>query len=115
MISGIGSQYAAVVQSRTDPLSERDRPGKKGPGDRTDLNRPNAPALDMRMGMSGSVPYEPRGLLADLSGPGKAEKIAEPPQPASPLETYRLASLRFPRAEEEPLPEPPTHTFEIVV
>ena len=77
------------------------------------MNRPDAPALDTSP--SGAVPYEPRGLLADLSGPGRAETIAEPPQPASPLETYRLATLKLPEAMDGTAPEQPTHTFEIVV
>ena len=113
MISGIGSFYAVIVQPRSNPLSERDRAEKTGADGRSDLKRPATPALDM--GISASVPYEPRGLLADLSGPGRAESIGEPPQPASPLETYRLAALRFPQTKDEPVPEPPTHTFEIVV
>ena len=127
MISGIRSGYAGFLYNAA--LSARP---ERLVGDVAETEQSNAvrrkPAVSdgkapFQAGVfgsnsvtqSGAVVYEPSGLLADLSGSGRAEKASFDLRTISPASAYRQHAPQEVPTEEGLQKEPVNYTFEIIV
>lgn len=89
--------------------------GRPGPCIKEDTVRTTATGFDAKVTISGSVVYEPAGLLADLAGSGAPAKPGNTLEAFSSAAGYSRPSFASFSADSEASSEPVTYTFEILV